>query len=73
MIVCVCHRVSDRDITREAHSGCPSFDQLQEELRVGTGCGSCLECALEVFETSHCSARRCDIRQATVPVTALAA
>ena len=73
MIVCVCHRVSDRDITREAHSGCPSFDQLQDELRVATGCGACLECAQEVFSSAACSGRRCDIRQASVAAEAHAA
>jgi len=73
MIVCVCHRVSDRDITREAHAGCPSFDHLQDELRVGTGCGACVECAQEVFDSAHCGGRRCDIRQAGAPIEALAA
>jgi bacterioferritin-associated ferredoxin len=73
MIVCVCHRVSDRDITREAHAGCSSFDQLQDDLLVGTGCGSCVECAQEVFDSASCSGRRCDIRQATVSIQALEA
>ena len=56
MIVCVCHRVSDRDIEREVkHAGCRSFEQLQEELRCGTGCGACLECAHETFEAALAS------------------
>lgn len=50
MIVCVCHRVSDRDIAREAKSGCADFEALQDSLRVGTACGACLECAHETFE-----------------------
>lgn len=49
MIVCVCHRVSDRDIARAAAEGCDSFDALQEELRVATQCGACHECALDTF------------------------
>lgn len=49
MIVCLCHRVSDRDIAREVGSGCPSFDALQERTRVGTGCGACLECAHDTW------------------------
>ena len=60
MIVCVCHRVSDRDIEREVRHGCASFDELQDELRVGTACGSCLECAHDTFD----AARAC--RPATV-------
>lgn len=49
MIVCLCHRVSDRDIAREVRSGCASFDLLQDELRVATACGACTECARETF------------------------
>ena len=49
MIVCLCHRISDRDITREAAAGCSSFDELQDSLRVGTACGACLDCARETF------------------------
>ncbi|HEU6456237.1 MAG TPA: (2Fe-2S)-binding protein, partial [Roseateles sp.] len=45
MIVCVCHRVSDRDIAVAASSGCPSFEALQDDLRVGTACGACRDCA----------------------------
>jgi len=44
MIICICHRVSDRDIAREAAAG-SSFDDLQFDLGVGTRCGSCLDCA----------------------------
>ncbi len=53
MIVCVCHRVSDRDIAIAASSGCPSFEALQEELCVATACGACHDCAREVFEESR--------------------
>ena len=49
MIVCVCHRVSDRDIARAVQGGCRSFDELQDDLRVATGCGACRECALECY------------------------
>ena len=54
MIVCLCHRVSDRDIAREARAGCGSFEELQDELRVATGCGSCLEYAQATF-SQHCA------------------
>lgn len=53
MIVCVCHRVSDRDIAIAASSGCPSFEALQEDLCVATACGACHDCAREVFEDSR--------------------
>ena len=45
MIVCVCRRVSDRDIHRAVHDGARSFDDVQIDLGVATACGSCLDCA----------------------------
>lgn len=56
MIVCVCHRVSDRDIAHEARAGCSSFDELQDATRVGTGCGACLGHAEATF-SQHCAGR----------------
>ena len=53
MIVCVCHRVSDRDIEREVRHGCASFDELQDELRVGTACGTCTDCARDTFDVAR--------------------
>ncbi len=49
MIVCVCMRVSDRDIEREVREGCVSYDALQSSLRVGTVCGCCADCARSCF------------------------
>lgn len=49
MIVCLCHRVSDRDIAREVAHGCSSFDELQERTRVATGCGACHEFAMDTY------------------------
>jgi bacterioferritin-associated ferredoxin len=49
MIVCVCHRISDRDIARAAQKGCASFDELQFELAVATCCGKCHDCARDTF------------------------
>ncbi len=50
MIVCLCHRVSDRDIARAARDGCASFDDLQIDLGVATACGACHDCARSCFE-----------------------
>jgi bacterioferritin-associated ferredoxin len=49
MIVCICHRVSNHDIARAVRGGCSSFDELQFELSVATGCGACHDCARETF------------------------
>lgn len=50
MIVCLCHRISDRDIRRNVESGIQNFDLLQDETGVASACGCCLDCAREVFD-----------------------
>lgn len=52
MIVCVCHRISDRDIARQVRAGL-SFDDIQLELGVATQCGRCEGCARDVV--AQCS------------------
>jgi bacterioferritin-associated ferredoxin len=54
MIICVCHRVSDREIARCAHAGW-SFDDVQLELGVATQCGQCEGCARDVH--AQCQAQ----------------
>lgn len=53
MIVCLCHRISDRDIAQAVRSGAQCFETLQDETRLASSCGSCLECAREVFDAAH--------------------
>lgn len=53
MIVCVCHKVSDRDIKRQVRDGCSSFEALQFETGVSTCCGCCETCAREVFDQAQ--------------------
>jgi bacterioferritin-associated ferredoxin len=68
VIVCVCHRVSDRDIEREVRHGCASFDELQDELRVGTACGSCTDCARDAVDIARaCRPTGVEARAANVP------
>ncbi len=52
MIVCVCNRVSDRDIDHAVRSGTQSFDLLLDETRVASRCGRCRDCAREVFDAA---------------------
>ena len=54
MIVCVCRRISDREIARHARAGM-SFDDIQFELGVATQCGQCESCAREVHAQCACS------------------
>lgn len=53
MIVCVCSKVSDREIAKHAHAGM-SFDDIQLELGVATQCGCCEQCARDVV--NQCAA-----------------
>jgi bacterioferritin-associated ferredoxin len=50
MILCLCHRVSDRDIRRSVAEGVHNFEVLQDETQVASACGSCHDCALQVFD-----------------------
>ena len=52
MIVCVCRRVSDRDIERHVRNGCASFDELQMDSGVASCCGRCTDCARDVFDSA---------------------
>lgn len=50
MIVCICLRVSDRDIAHIASRGCASFEHLQQNLCVATRCSLCRESALALSQ-----------------------
>ena len=64
MIVCVCRRISDRDIARHARAGL-GFDEIQFELGVATQCGQCETCAREVVAQCNASCPTANITPAT--------
>ncbi|MCZ2496758.1 ferredoxin [Xylophilus sp. Kf1] len=72
MIVCICHRVSDREIARHVRAGL-GFDEIQFELGVATQCGQCESCARDVVaqcSASHpMAALRCESAVQTVQLT----
>lgn len=71
MIICICHRISDRDIAGAVREGCTSFDQLQDDTRVATACGACHDCAHKLFhEQGAC--RRAAAPLAWRPLTSAA-
>ena len=53
MIICICHRVSDRHIEAEVSAGCSSFAELQDFTGEATGCGVCQGCARETFDAKR--------------------
>ncbi|MBT3011354.1 MAG: (2Fe-2S)-binding protein [Candidatus Thiodiazotropha sp. (ex Lucina aurantia)] len=52
MYVCVCHAITDTDIRNAAGNGISSLEALGDELKVGTCCGRCKECANRVLQQS---------------------
>jgi len=70
MIVCVCKRISDREILRHVRAGM-GFDEIQFELGVATQCGKCEECARDVVDQCHRShpvaALRCESQVVLIP------
>lgn len=50
MIICLCHRISDRDITQAVKDGVRDFETLQDETCIARNCGCCEDCAREVFD-----------------------
>lgn len=61
MVICLCHRVSERDIAQHA-AGCADFGALQERTGVATACGVCHAFAQEAFEehrAAHAGCRGC--------------
>jgi bacterioferritin-associated ferredoxin len=72
MIVCLCHRVSDRDIVAAVQTGTRCFEVLQDDLRVASSCGACHDCACQVFD-SACAAAHATSRPEVVAAAAAAA
>lgn len=51
MIVCLCNRVSDRDIHQAVQvHGVRDFEVLKDVTRATSCCGCCHDCAREVFD-----------------------
>lgn len=62
MYVCVCRKVTDREIKQAIQEGCNTLDALSETLQVATECGACSCHAEELLEEFACPAiclRKC--------------
>lgn len=49
MIVCVCRKVSEREVRLAVRSGVSGLDRLGAELGVATQCGRCRDCAQRIL------------------------
>ncbi len=53
MIVCLCNRVSDRDIRHAVQvHGVRNFEVLKDQTRAASCCGCCHDCARDVFDAA---------------------
>ena len=57
MYVCVCNAITDKQIRKAAESGVRNVRDLQRQLGVATGCGSCVEAASDILRESRQQAR----------------
>ncbi|TYK64420.1 (2Fe-2S)-binding protein [Colwellia echini] len=49
MYVCLCHGVTDKQIETAIDNGAETMKSLATELKVGTQCGKCCQCAKRVL------------------------
>lgn len=70
MYVCICNKVTDTQIRRAARNGVCSVDALCKNLKVGSCCGKCKECAKEVLHEALDSQWRLEISAHPVLQTA---
>ncbi|WP_342129298.1 (2Fe-2S)-binding protein [Hydrogenophaga sp. OTU3427] len=70
MIVCVCHRVSDRTIERCARAG-HAFEDIQLELGVATQCGKCECTARNIWSECRSVAPVAHLRNESQPRVAM--
>ncbi len=52
MYVCVCNKVTDKQLKSAVENGAHSLGALQKSLAVGTNCGTCLETAQSMLNES---------------------
>ncbi|MCF7989374.1 MAG: (2Fe-2S)-binding protein [Thiohalocapsa sp.] len=52
MYVCVCNKVTDRQIHEACNDGAHSMQCLRDRLKVATCCGRCAECAQGLLNQS---------------------
>ncbi|MEM0514906.1 (2Fe-2S)-binding protein [Pseudoalteromonas sp. YIC-827] len=49
MYICLCHGVSDKKIEQAIDDGARSMRDLSSELKVGSQCGKCCNCAKKIL------------------------
>lgn len=49
MYVCICHKVTDKQIEKAADDGLCTMQDLSAQLKVASCCGKCGDCARKVL------------------------
>lgn len=49
-VICCCYKVSVNDIKTKISEGVTTFEELQEQTKIGTSCPPCGEDAKKVFD-----------------------
>ena len=63
MIVCHCHRVSDRTIRAAIHAGADTEEAVAEQCGAGSCCGGCVPTVSELLDEERPKARRLRVVQ----------
>jgi len=52
MYICICNAVTDKDIKSAIKNGAKSVKDLNEQLSVGSNCGTCVSSAQSIIDDS---------------------
>ena len=69
MIVCVCRKISDRQIRQAVAEGAHSLECLQIDLGVATQCGRCADCASRLLCAARSAGTHAQAHALTHPLT----
>jgi len=58
MYVCICNAITDKQIRQAAKAGVEDLWELQRQLGVAAGCGSCKEMASQILSEGRQSRAR---------------
>jgi bacterioferritin-associated ferredoxin len=64
MIVCHCHRISDRVVRAAIASGAKTEEEVAKMCGAGTCCGGCVETVSELIDEQRLLARRSSVSSA---------
>jgi bacterioferritin-associated ferredoxin len=54
MIVCICKRVTDRQVNSAIIEGASTVEEVGRACKAGTGCGACTEQIQDMIDCSRC-------------------